>query len=295
MKETLFTGSGVALITPFDKDLKVNYEELERLVEYQIENGTDAIVACGTTSEASAMSADEHNKVTSFIIDKVNGRIPVIAGTGSNDTAFCLEMSLEAKKAGADGLLLVTPYYNKTSQHGLIKHFNYIADNVGLPVILYNIPGRTGMKIMPETYLELSKNPYIVGTKEATGDLASTAKTISLCGDNLDVYSGEDNLTLPLMAIGGKGVISVFANPLPKIMHEMTAAILAGDYETGRQYSNKYFELMSGFMMDVNPVPVKEAMNMMGFNCGECRMPLVGMTDENKAKMTALLQKYSLI
>ena len=295
MKQTLFTGSGVALVTPFDKDMKIDYTELERLVEYQIENGTNAIIACGTTSEASAMSADEHNKVISFIIKKVRGRIPVIAGTGSNDTCFCLEMSLEAKKAGADGLLLVTPYYNKTSQQGLIKHFNHIADSVKIPVILYNVPSRTGMSIAPETYRELSKSPYIVATKEATGNVSAAARIFALCGDNLDIYSGEDNLTLPLMSMGAKGIISVFANALPKVMHDLTAAILEGDYETARAYSNRYNELMDAFFMDVNPIPVKEAMNMMGFKCGECRMPLVGMSMENRVRMTALLQKYELI
>ena len=218
MKQVIFTGAATALVTPFDKNGDISWGEIERLVEFQIEGGIDAIVACGTTGEAATMTTEDHIKVIQFIIDRAKGRVPVIAGTGSNDTQFCVELSLEAKEAGADGLLLVTPYYNKTSQKGLIESFNYVADSVKMPCILYNVPSRTGCNIQPATYKELSKNPYIVAVKEANGDIAATARTAALCGDELTIYSGEDNQTLPVMALGGKGVISVFSNALPSVM-----------------------------------------------------------------------------
>lgn len=295
MKEILFKGSGVALVTPYDAQQNINYEELEKLVEFQIENNTDAIIACGTTGESSTMTEQEHIDVIQFIIDKVAGRIPVIAGTGSNDTRTAVELSVHAKKMGADGILLITPYYNKTSQKGLIEHYNYIVNEAKLPAIVYNVPSRTGVNILPETYLELSKNSYIVATKEANGDAAALAKTISLCGENLNVYSGEDNMTLPIIAMGGLGVISVFANALPKQMHDLATASLNGDFTTARKLSNQYLELMDGFFMDVNPIPIKDAMNRMGFACGPCRMPLTTMPSDKQQKMQALLKKYDLI
>lgn len=295
MKEILFKGSGVALVTPYDAQQNINYEELEKLVEFQIENNTDAIIACGTTGESSTMTEQEHIDVIQFIIDKVAGRIPVIAGTGSNDTRTAVELSVHAKKMGADGILLITPYYNKTSQKGLIEHYNYIVNEAKLPAIVYNVPSRTGVNILPETYLELSKNSYIVATKEANGDAAALAKTISLCGENLNVYSGEDNMTLPIIAMGGLGVISVFANALPKQMHDLATASLNGDFTAARKLSNQYLELMDGFFMDVNPIPIKDAMNRMGFACGPCRMPLTTMPSDKQQKMQALLKKYDLI
>ena len=215
MKHMIFTGAATALVTPFHGDGSIAWDELERLVELQIEGGIDAIVACGTTGEAATMTTEEHTQVIRFIIEKVHGRVPVIAGTGSNDTQFCVELSQEAKELGADGLLLVTPYYNKTSQKGLLESFNYVADSVKMPCILYNVPSRTGCNIQPATYKELSKNPYIVAVKEANGDISATARTAALCGDELTIYSGEDNQTLPIMALGGKGVISVFSNACP--------------------------------------------------------------------------------
>lgn len=295
MKDILFKGAGVALVTPFDKDGNVNYEELEKLIEFQIENKTDAIIACGTTGESSTMTEQEHISVIQFIIDKVDGRIPVIAGTGSNDTKTAVELSLHAKKMGADGLLLITPYYNKTSQKGLVEHYNFIANEVKLPSIVYNVPTRTGMNILPETYLELSKNEYIVATKEANGNIAALAQTIALCGDNLGIYTGEDSLTLPVIAMGGLGVISVFGNALPKQMHDLAVSALEGDFKTARDLSNKYIDLMEGFFMDVNPIPIKDALNRMGFKCGDCRMPLTSMTDANQQKMQTLLKKHGLI
>ena len=204
MKEVLFTGAGVALVTPFKEDLSIDFDELERLIEFQIENGTDAIITCGTTGEAKTLSSLEHTAVIDFTVKKVHGRVPVIAGTGSNDTRYAVDLSNEAKMLGADGLLLVTPYYNKTSQRGLIQSFNHIADSVKMPCILYNVPTRTGVDIQPQTYYALSKNPYIVATKEANGNISSLVKTMELCGDDLAIYSGEDVLTYPIMAMGGK-------------------------------------------------------------------------------------------
>ncbi len=296
MKELLFTGAGTALVTPFDQDGNICWEELENLVEFQIENGIDAIIACGTTGEAATMTVEEHLKTMGFIIEKVKGRVPVIAGTGSNDTKFSVELSLEAKKLGADGLLLVTPYYNKTSQKGLRESFSYIADSVKMPCVLYNVPSRTGCNIKPETYYALSKNPYIVAVKEANGDTDSVAHTLALCGDDLTVYSGEDNQTLPIMALGGKGVISVFSNALPGELHKLTSAVLNGDLETARKLTMEYIDLMDSFFLDVNPIPIKEALYQMGkISTNLCRMPLTTMTEEGRAKLTALLQKHALV
>ncbi len=296
MKELLFTGAGTALVTPFDQYGEIAWDELENLVEFQIENDIDAIVACGTTGEAATMTAEEHLKTIAFIIEKVKGRVPVIAGTGSNDTKFCVELSLEAKKLGADGLLLVTPYYNKTSQKGLVESFQYIADSVKMPCVLYNVPSRTGCNIQPAAYAALSKNPYIVAAKEANGDTAAAARTMALCGDDLTIYSGEDNETLPIMALGGKGVISVFSNALPRQLHDLTAAMLKNDLETARKLNTEYLDLMDGFFMDVNPIPIKEALFQMGkISTNYCRMPLTTMTDAGKSALRALLKKHALI
>lgn len=296
MKGQIFTGAGTALATPFDKSGHISWEELENLIEFQIEQGIDAIIACGTTGEAATMTAEEHLNTIQFIVEKVKGRVPVIAGTGSNDTHFCVELSLEVKKLDVDGLLLVTPYYNKTSQKGLVESFRYIADSVQMPCILYNVPSRTGCNIQPATYYELSKNPYIVACKEANGDVSSVARTMALCGDNLAVYSGEDIQTLPIMALGGKGVISVFSNALPRIMHELTAAMLSGNLETARKLNAQYLDLMDGFFLDVNPIPIKEAMCQMGLiSTNYCRLPLTTMSPEGKEKLTSLLRKHGMI
>lgn len=296
MKQVIFTGAATALVTPFDAQGNISWDELEKLVEFQIEKGIDAIVACGTTGEAATMTTEDHIKTIQFILEKVKGRVPVIAGTGSNDTAFCVELSLEAKQLGAAGLLLVTPYYNKTSQKGMIESFNYIADHVKMPCILYNVPSRTGCNIQPATYKELSKNPYIVAVKEANGDIASAARTMALCGDDLTMYSGEDNQTLPMMALGGKGVISVFSNALPDVMHQLTSAMLQKDLDTARKLNIEYLDLMDGFFFDVNPIPIKEALFQMGLiHSNFCRMPLTTMTEEGKAKLTALLKHHGLV
>ncbi len=295
-KDMIFTGAGTALVTPFTPAGEIAWEELEKLVEFQLEGGIDAIIACGTTGEAATMTAEEHLKVVDFIIKKVNGRVPVIAGTGSNDTAFCVELSLEAKQLGADGLLLVTPYYNKTSQKGLVESFDYIADTVKMPCILYNVPSRTGCNIQIETYCELAKNPYVVAVKEASGNAALAARIVAQCGDSLTVYSGEDNMTLSLMALGGKGVISVFSNALPRQMHDLAAAMLKGDLDTARALNNQYLDLMDGFFLDVNPIPIKEALYQMGLiGSNFCRLPLTTMTEAGAAKLTALLKKHQLV
>ena len=295
-KDMIFTGAGTALVTPFTPAGEIAWEELEKLVEFQLEGGIDAIIACGTTGEAATMTAEEHLKVVDFIIKKVNGRVPVIAGTGSNDTAFCVELSQEAKQLGADGLLLVTPYYNKTSQKGLVESFDYIADTVKMPCILYNVPSRTGCNIQIETYCELAKNPYVVAVKEASGNAALAARIVAQCGDNLTVYSGEDNMTLSLMALGGKGVISVFSNALPRQMHDLAAAMLNGDLDTARALNNQYLDLMDGFFLDVNPIPIKEALYQMGLiGSNFCRLPLTTMTEAGAAKLTALLKKHQLV
>lgn len=296
MKNIPFTGAATALVTPFDANGEILWDELARLVEMQITEDIDAIVACGTTGESATMTAEEHLKTIRFIIEQTKNRVPVIAGTGSNDTKFCVELSLETKKLGADGLLLVTPYYNKTSQKGLYESFSYIADSVKMPCILYNVPSRTGCNIRPTTYQKLAKNPYIVAVKEANGDVASTARTIALCGDDLAVYSGEDSLTLPMMALGGKGVISVFSNALPKKMHELTAAMLQGDLAPSRAMTAEYIDLMDAFFMDVNPIPIKEALYQMGLiSTNFCRLPLTTMTEEAKASLTEILKKHSLL
>ena len=295
-KDMIFTGAGTALVTPFTPAGEIAWEELEKLVDFQLEGGIDAIIACGTTGEAATMTAEEHLKVVDFIIKKVNGRVPVIAGTGSNDTAFCVELSQEAKQLGADGLLLVTPYYNKTSQKGLVESFDYIADTVKMPCILYNVPSRTGCNIQIETYCQLAKNPYVVAVKEASGNAALAARIVAQCGDSLTVYSGEDNMTLSLMALGGKGVISVFSNALPRQMHDLAAAMLNGDLDTARALNNQYLDLMDWFFLDVNPIPIKEALYQMGLiGSNFCRLPLTTMTEAGAAKLTALLKKHQLV
>lgn len=295
MKKRIFTGSGVAIVTPMHADGSINYEELGRIIDFQIENHTDAIITCGTTGEAATMTTEEHCEVIRYTMKKVAGRVPVIAGTGSNDTAFGIELSKEAEAMGVDGLLLVTPYYNKTSQKGLVEHFTAIANAVKIPCIVYNVPSRTGCNILPATYAKLAKVENIVAVKEANGNIAAIAQTIALCGDELDVYSGEDSQTLPIMALGGIGVISVFANALPRQMHDLTAAMLAGDLVTARKIQNQYVDLMEGFFIDVNPIPIKTTMNKIGFNCGPCRLPLTTMTEESEAALDALLHKHGLI
>lgn len=295
MNTPIFTGSGVALITPMNSDGSVNYDELGRLIEFQIENGTDAIIACGTTGEAATLTVEEHKAVLSYVAEKVNKRIPVIAGTGSNDTATAVNLSKSAQTYGVDGLLTVTPYYNKTSQAGLIKHFTTIADSVDLPIILYNVPSRTGCAMKPQTYAELEKHVNIVGVKEANGDISSVSLTRSLCSDDFAIYSGNDDQTVPFMSLGGKGVISVFANFCPKEMHEICQACLDNDFKKAAEMNFHYVELMDIMFSDVNPIPVKTAMNLIGFNAGECRLPLVPMSYQGYHDLKECLAKYNLL
>lgn len=295
MNKHIFTGSGVALITPMHPDGSVNYEELGRLLEFQIENGTDAIIACGTTGEAATLTVKEHCDVLSYVCEKVAGRIPVIAGTGSNDTNTAIELSKSAEASGADALLSVTPYYNKTSQTGLIRHFTTIADNIDLPMILYNVPSRTGCNIKPKTYAELCKHENIVATKEANGDISSVSQTRSLCGDKLDIYSGNDDQTVPFMSLGALGVISVFANFCPQEMHRICELCLNNDFAEASKMNFHYVELMDIMFSDVNPIPVKTAMNLIGFNAGDCRLPLVPMSYSGYHDLKDCLAKYNLI
>ncbi len=295
MKKTVFRGSGVALVTPMHNDGSVNFEVLEEILEFQIKNKTDAIITCGTTGESTTMSDEERAAVIDFTVKKVAGRVPVIAGAGSNSTEHALKMSKRAQELGADAVLVVTPYYNKTSQRGLIRHYSCIADNVDLPMILYNVPSRTGVSIRPETYAELAKHPNIVATKEANGDLSAIAKTIALCGDDLAVYSGNDDQTVPILSLGGLGVISVFANVCPHESHEINVKFFEGDLTSARELFLKSNELMEALFCDVNPIPVKEAMNQLGFNCGSCRLPLISLSAENKAKLVAAMRKLGIV
>ena len=295
MADHIFTGSGVALITPISSDGTVNFKVLEELLEFHITNGTDAIIACGTTGEAATLTEKEHCDVLAFVAEKVNGRIPVIAGTGSNDTKTAVMLSKAAQRSGADALLTVTPYYNKTSQAGLIKHFNVIADAVDLPVILYNVPSRTGCNIKPKTYAELCKHPNIRAAKEASGDISQVALIRSLCGDQLDIYSGNDDQTVPFMSLGALGVISVFANICPKEMHEICQLCLDNNFAEAQKLHFHYLELMNIMFSDVNPIPIKTAMNLYGFDAGECKLPLVPMSVAGYHDLKDCLAKYDLL
>ena len=295
MKKCIFEGCATAIVTPMHPDGSVNEARFKELVEEQIKGGIDALVVCGTTGESAVLNHEEHIRVIQLAVQQNAGRIPIIAGTGSNDTSYAVELSKDALSLGADALLMVTPYYNKTSQNGLITHYNYIADRVDAPIIVYNVPSRTGVNIKPETYLELSKHPNIVAAKEANGDISSVLKTISLCGDNLAIYSGNDDQTVPMMALGAKGVISVISNILPTEFHNLTAACLAGDFKKATEMSVKYSDLMDYMFIDINPIPVKEAMNLMGMELGECRLPLVGLSDKNREILKAELAKHGLL
>lgn len=295
MKKRIFTGAGVAIVTPMNPDLSINYDKLGELIDDQIENSTDCIVICGTTGEASTMTDQEHIDCIDYAVKRTNGRVPVIAGAGSNDTAYAVELSKEAKSLGADGLLHVTPYYNKCSQRGLIKHFTTIADATDLPIVLYNVPSRTSMGISVPVYTELCEHPNIVATKEASGDIGFIAKVIAACGDKLDVYTGNDDQTVPIMALGGIGAISVLSNVMPQETHDITALMLSGDYKAGCALQLKLLPLISALFSDVNPIPVKEALNIMGKNVGSCRLPLCDMDDNGKQALTKCLKNYNLI
>ncbi len=296
MKKPIFTGAGVAIITPFyGEDLKINFTLFEEIIENQINKGTDAIVVCGTTGEKSTLVYDEHLKAIEVAVNVTNKRIPVIAGTGSNDTVHAVKLSNDAENLGVDGLLMVTPYYNKASQDGLIESYTYIEKRVSTPIILYNVPSRTGVNIKPETYLELSKLPLINGAKEASGDISHFAKSIALCGDNLNFYSGNDDQITAMMALGAKGVISVLSNIAPEIAHNIAKLALDGNIKGSAELQLEYLDLCNALFCDVNPIPVKEAMCMQGYDVGRCRMPLSPLNENNKQLLKNILKKHNMI
>ncbi|RKM60506.1 4-hydroxy-tetrahydrodipicolinate synthase [Butyrivibrio sp. CB08] len=291
----IFKGAGVAIATPFKANGEVNYDEFARLIEFQIENGTDAIIVCGTTGEAATMSEREHMDVVKFCIDKVAKRIPVIAGTGSNCTETAIQLSKEAEEYGADAVLSVTPYYNKATQGGLYAHFSAIAKAINIPIILYNVPSRTGCNILPETAVKLARDhKNIVGIKDATGNISQTIKMMSLAEGCIDLYSGDDDQIVPIMSVGGLGVISVLSNIAPRQTHEICQKCLDGDYATARELQFKAYPLVKALFSEVNPIPVKAALNMVGFEAGPLRLPLTEMEDANKAHLREEMIRYGL-
>ncbi len=292
----LFRGAGVALVTPFHEDGSVNYEKLAELVEEQIAGGTDAIIACGTTGEAATMSEEEHMDVIRFIIKAVNHRIPVIAGTGSNCTATAIDLSKQAEEAGAEGVLLVTPYYNKATQGGLIQHYEAVAGAISLPCILYNVPSRTGVTIQPETMAYLYQHvENIVGVKDATGNISMITKLMSLVDENFLLYSGDDDQIVPLLSVGASGVISVLSNVAPRETHEICQKWFDGDIKGAREAQFKAYPLIKALFAEVNPIPVKAALNMMGKNVGSLRLPMTEATDSTKALLKDEMTKYGIL
>lgn len=293
MKNTIFTGAGVAIITPMNADGSINFEKFGEIIEAQISGGTDAIVVCGTTGESATMTDEEHIECVRYAVKRTNKRIPVIAGTGSNDTRYAIALAKEAEGAGADALLVVTPYYNKTSQKGLVAHFTAIANSVHTPIMLYNIPGRTGMNISIDTYVQLSKVENIVATKEASGNLSAIAQIIAAC--DIDVYTGNDDQIVPIMALGGKGAVSVLSNIMPTVTHEICQLCLDNNTAAAAKLAIKYLEVANNLFIDVNPIPVKEAMNLMGMGVGECRLPLIKMEQKNIDILRASMAKIGII
>lgn len=292
---SLFTGSGVALVTPFYNDGTINYDKLKELLDFQIENSTDAIIICGTTGEASTLTEAEQLSCIKFTAEYVNKRVPVIAGAGSNVTEHAIELAKGSEEAGADGVLIVTPYYNKTTQKGLIAHYTAIAESINIPIILYNVPSRTGMSISPETCYELSKVKNIIGIKEASGNFSNIAKIASLCPDDFDIYSGNDDQVVPILSLGGKGVISVLANIAPKQAHDMVMDFLNGNIKDSTKLQVEAISLIDALFCEVNPIPVKKALNLMGFEAGPCKMPLVEMEDKNLELLKKEMKAYGLL
>ena len=292
----IFTGAGVALITPMNDDGSVNYEKLRELLEFHVANKTDAIIICGTTGEASTLSDEEHLECIRFACEVINKRIPVIAGTGSNCTQSAIELSKEAEKSGVDGLLLVTPYYNKATQNGLKAHYKAIAKEVNVPIILYNVPSRTGTRLAPQTVVDVCHEvSNIVGVKDATGDISEVAELMSLAKGTVDVYSGNDDQIVPVLSLGGKGVISVLSNILPKETHDMVASYLEGDVAKSCEMQLKYFDLVKALFCEVNPIPVKKALNLMGMEVGSLRLPLTEMEDANAKRLEEEMRKAGVI
>lgn len=295
MKNTIFEGVATALVTPMYDDGRVNFDRFKSLIDEQIEAGIPALVICGTTGESATMTLEEHAEVIRVAIKHANGRVKIIAGAGSNDTACAIDLAKEAEEAGADALLVVTPYYNKATQNGLVAHYTAIANSVKLPIILYNVPSRTGVNIKPETYAKLADVDNIVAIKEANGDISSVVKTRLLCGDKLDIYSGNDDQIIPIMALGGKGVISVLSNVMPKETVEMCDKMLSGDLEGAAAMQIQLSSLIDALFIEVNPIPCKEAMNLMGMNMGPTRLPMTPMEDSTKAVLINELKKFELI
>ena len=294
MKKVLFRGCGTAIATPFTKD-NINLTEFAKLVEYQINEGIDAIIVCGTTGESSTMTLEEKKTLIKFSVELIDKRVPLIVGAGSNNTATSIEMSQYAESVGADGLLLVTPYYNKTTQEGLIHHYNSIANKTTLPIILYNVPSRTGLNILPETCLELSKTENIVAIKEASGNISQIAKIAALCGNNLSIYSGNDDQNIPILSLGGIGAISVLSNVAPRFTHNMIYDFLNGNIEKARFAQLQSLELIESLFCEVNPIPVKTALNMMGYNFGKPRLPLIDMSKSGKQHLKKSLENFNLL
>jgi len=290
---SIFKGSGVAIVTPFDEK-GVNFKKLEELIEWHIKSKTDAIIVCGTTGEASTMTEQERKETIKFVVDVVNKRIPVIAGTGSNDTASTISMSKWAEKIGVDGLLVITPYYNKTTQKGIVEHFKTIANSVTSPIIIYNVPSRTGLNINPSTLLKLSVIPNIVAIKEASGNISQIVQIKALCGDNLDIYSGNDDQVVPILSLGSMGVISVLANIIPTDMHNMCELYFSGKHEEALKIQLGYLPLNNAIFVETNPIPVKTAMNLMGMNAGPLRLPLCDMDENNLQFLKKELKAYNI-
>ena len=291
---SIFEGSGVAIVTPFN-DNGVNYEKLKELLEWHIKEGTDAIIICGTTGEATTMSEEEKKLTIKFTVDVVNKRIPVIAGTGSNNTLSSIEMSKYAESAGVDGLLVITPYYNKTNSRGLIKHFEAINNSVNTPIILYNVPSRTGVNITPENLKELSTLSNVVAIKEASGNIGQVVQMKALCGDKIDIYSGNDDQAIPILSLGGKGVISVLANIIPNAVHTMIKSYLNGDVKKALDLQLENLKLSSTLFIETNPIPIKTALNLIGKDVGPLRLPLYEMSDRSLMKLKDTLKEYNLL
>ena len=291
---SIFKGSGVAIVTPFN-DSGVNYNKLEELLEWHISEGTDAIIICGTTGESTTMTEEERKNTIKFTVDIVKNRIPVIAGTGTNDTTKSINMSKYAESVGVDGLLIITPYYNKTNNKGLIKHFEAINNSVNTPIIAYNVPSRTGLNITPDQLLMLSTLNNVIAIKEASGNISQIAKMKALCGDSIDIYSGNDDQIIPIMSLGGLGVISVAANIVPKVIHNIASEFLNGNYDEALKLQLGYLELCNMLFIETNPIPVKTALNLLSKNVGNLRLPLYEMDDTNKIKLVKTLENYNLI
>lgn len=292
----IFTGAGVAIITPFNEDGSINFEAFGEIIEAQIAGGTDAIIVCGTTGESSTMTDEEHVATIKYCVEKVAGRVPVIAGTGSNCTREAVNISVKAEEVGADGLLCVTPYYNKCTQEGLYQYYKAISDAVNIPIIMYNIPGRTGTTIQPETAVRIAKEvENVVAVKEASGNISAVAKLAALADGCIDIYSGNDDQVLPILSLGGKGVISVWSNVAPKKVHDMVSAFLEGDVKTATDIQLEAIDLIDALFCEVNPIPVKAAMNMLGYNAGILRAPLTELSDAHKEVMKKALEDYGVL